>query len=264
MALIKNDIIRLLGQLNQTGLTLTNQDLYQVIKGLINALNDINMAAGSISSSSSSGSNGKDGISRFLFNDSDNDNILIPGPVGINGTNGTNGRDGLTIPGLDGLDDDYIIVPGPIGLTGATGATGPAGSASISSIALSEAQIESWFTTPIQLIPAPAANQIIIVFRCDVQITVTAIYTSNPAISLFYGASTTPNLINSAIPTTLSVLGTSLRSSISGLTMTFASYTTFDPRAKAVNLQGASDPTGSGTGVATAVVNTSYVTITTT
>lgn len=126
MGLIKDDISRLLGQLNQTGLTQTNQDLYQVIKALINSLNDINVAAGSIGSSGSSGHDGKDGIPGFIFNrNSDDRRLLIPGPIGPTGANGSNGIQGLVGPvffgkdGIDGRPGLNIPVPGPQGPTGA-------------------------------------------------------------------------------------------------------------------------------------------------
>lgn len=125
-SLIKNNISRLLGQLNQTDLTRTNQDLYQVIKELINALDDINIAAGTISSLTVS-SICKCNNPGLLFTDSNSDDIpsYIPGPKGDTGATGSSGTSGISgfmvaEDGIDGLDS---MIPGATGPTGAAGAS---------------------------------------------------------------------------------------------------------------------------------------------
>lgn len=122
-SLTKNDISRLLGQLNQTNLTQINQDLYQVIKEIINTLNAINIAAGVISSPSGS-LICKCNNPGLLFTDGNSDDIpsYIPGPKGDTGAAGASGISGVSgfMVAQDGIDGFDSYIPGP---------TGPAGSA---------------------------------------------------------------------------------------------------------------------------------------
>lgn len=125
--LTKTNISRLLGQLNQTDLTLTNQPLYQVIKELINALDAINVAAGSISSSSTS-TVCKCNTPGLLINDGgDNDTpSYIPGPKGDTGATGPAGNSGISgfMVAEDGIDGLECYIQGPKGDIGLTGNSG--------------------------------------------------------------------------------------------------------------------------------------------
>lgn len=126
-SLTKTDISRLLGQLNQTDLTLTNQPLYQVIKELINALDAINIAAGSISSSSTSTVCKCNTPGLLISDGGDNDTpSYIPGPKGDNGAAGPAGNSGISgfMVAEDGIDGLEFYIPGPKGDTGLTGASG--------------------------------------------------------------------------------------------------------------------------------------------
>lgn len=126
---------RLYQQLQNTGLAVSNQPLYQLIHALIDAAL-ITEKATTGSSSGGGGSvinNNFNVISGMLGLDGkDGEESLIPGPAGIQGIQGvpgTNGSGGGT-PVVFFPENDYepsFIVPGPIGITGAAGPTGSAG-----------------------------------------------------------------------------------------------------------------------------------------
>jgi len=130
---------RLLGWLNNTGLSQTNNQLYELIKQLV-----INQVAleNTINSSSSSGGSGsvvnvQQVINQISFNGGDGDDGAM-GPPGINGIIGVNGATGPQGPigiGLNGEDgEDAIFIPGQMGPQGIQGVQGVPGSQAIAFI----------------------------------------------------------------------------------------------------------------------------------
>lgn len=126
---------RLLSQLNQSGLQIKDNPLYQVIKQLIAASKQFQNELESISSSSSSTtvitkeSSGLPGMIGMAGKDG------LPGPPGIKGVSGSTGATGAKGPttlgpmGLHGKDGlQGFPIPGNRGNTGATGPTGITGS----------------------------------------------------------------------------------------------------------------------------------------
>jgi len=224
------DISRLQSTLITSGLQQRDNALYQVISEIILNLQKMNKAG-------------------------------VAGQKGATGASVTSGTSGFMVAedGLDGLDSLIPGLQGLTGATGATGATGPAGSASLATVSLSEAQIEAWSSSPIQIIAAPGGGKILVPLFVYVQMFVTSIYTSNPSMKFVYGTNTT-SLLSTSIPTSLSVVTNTLRGDIAATGLSFSDYSIFDPRNKAINLKGSSDPTGGGTGAVTGIVNMAYVT----
>lgn len=172
---------------------------------------------------------------------------------------GSQGPQGQVWPLEDGLQGEDGF-PGIIGPTGASGSS----TVSLATVNLSQAQIEAWATTPIQLVAAPAANQIVIPLHFSVEINVTTLYTVNPnaTVSLIFGTDTT-SLLSASFNFNLGTASKKLRALLMLTPVSFLNYgATFDPRAKAINLTGSANPSGGG-GVATAIVNLFYVTVTT-
>lgn len=181
----------------------------------------------------------------------------FPGIPGVNGSNGTTGAQGPMGPvfiGLDGIDGDDSHIPGQPGAAGASGAT----DVLLVRVALTELQIESWNTVPIQLVAAQGANRIIIPIMFSIQLTLTTAYTSTPTIQLVWGTDNI-NLLSGVVPSNLNAGAPSTRiNSAMGASILSNNYTTIDPRNQALNLVGSANPGTPGTGVATAIVNLLY------
>lgn len=193
------EITRLKTWLMQSRLQQTNFPLFQVINNLIELQQVLNNAD---SSSGGGGGGSVTNITQQIFQlgsgDGDgggDDGLVVPGPVGPAGTNGIQGPPGSPsiFFGQDGEDGDmFPPIVGPQGNAGPTGAAGPssyfiltegdngedglmgppgpAGSGGsgtsefkLSSVlTLTDAQIKTLNSVPVQIIAAPGANKFIV------------------------------------------------------------------------------------------------------
>ena len=128
--------------------------------------------------------------------------------------------------------------------------------------ALTEAEIESLFTTPITLVAAAGADKTIYPVCGLVEVTVTAGYSSSPTFELIHAGDAATSLVafngfSFAATGTKSTFGM-------GLDHVRNPYATFDPRNKGLQIALTADPGTPGTGVATGTVTVFYFTVTTT
>lgn len=176
---------------------------------------------------------------------------------GVSGGSGGSGfSSGYALTLLNPIDEyDPISIPGPAGPIGPTGAAGSS-AVQVARVTLSEAQIESWSTSPIDLVAAQGADKINILIGFTIEINITVAYGDGPSMSIVYAGDTT-NLLSTTPSSFLTSTGKKLMCTTPIGNVLF-NYGTFDPRNKAVRLKGSSNPTSPGTGVATGVVNLAY------
>lgn len=190
------DLSRLKSQLITSGLQQRDNPLFQVINQLIGTLESIEAEVGIISPSGGGSVTNLTQIEQFItLGDASggDDGLVIPGPTGPAGSNGSVGRDGqpAIFWGQDGEDGDiYPPIVGPQGNPGPTGTQGPSGYISLNlendepdyplipgpagangsssggdilqvRIVLTDAQIKTLNSVPVELIPAPGANKYI-------------------------------------------------------------------------------------------------------
>lgn|SRR3990167_1039232 len=145
---------------------------------------------------------------------------------------------------------------------GSTIAAISGGDFSLADVSLTEAQLESLNTTPIQIIAAPGAGQLLWVKMIYVILNVTAAYGSSPTLNAVYDG----NGAFTALTTTISMAWNSTGTKYNHGTPSTQSYTTtgggFDPANAAVNIRASADPSDPGTGAATARVFALYSTLT--
>lgn len=195
--------------------------------------------------------------------------IIIPGPQGLTGPAGSSGSIGGGFSGplaIDGEDGESLLIPGIPGATGATGAPGAGGSTDYILVrrVLTEAEIESINTSPIQLVAAQGANKIIVPIFWSIELNLTVAYTSSPSMQLQYAGDTSNLLQNTILLSLTATLAKKYGFSDAVNTLIFGNYGTFDPRNKDVQLTATANPGTPGTGVVTGVSNLAYTVITTT
>lgn len=104
------DPTRLFQQLQNTGLAIKDQQLYQLLKQMIQALGSSSSPSGGSGGTTTNISNVYNNILNplgFSPDDTSYEHIDIPGPQGIQGIQGTAGSSGVAgigIPGMDGED----------------------------------------------------------------------------------------------------------------------------------------------------------------
>lgn len=117
------DTSRLLTVLNNTGLQTKDNSLYQLLKQLIESVNQLTLSPSSVSSGSGSGSGSStieitNNIIQQLNLESSNDSSLADSIMMFSsGKTGEPGRDGLTIPGFlfdSGESGNDLVLPGPV------------------------------------------------------------------------------------------------------------------------------------------------------
>ena len=211
---------RLQSQLLTSGLQEKNFPLYQVISQLIGFLRQtIDETAIAISEGGSGGGTTiiQNQIQQLMMLDANDDyGLIIPGPAGIDGIIGKDGTAGPPgMPGDDGEPGDYYLpMPGPQGNQGVTGAGGPVGPMMVpndgedgdsahvllqnfnnggaislytSQISITDAQIKTLNTTPVQIVAAPdSTHQYIPIRYALIKQTTAGAYSANISIRLRY------------------------------------------------------------------------------
>lgn len=138
-----------------------------------------------------------------------------------------------------------------------TPAAGGGGNPTVVTRTITELEIESWATSPIELVAAQGANKIIVPILFQMETDVTVSYTSTAAVELNYTGDGT-NLMQTTISPGLDNSPGKKQTWIIPVSQsTMFSYAAFDPRNKALLLAGGSNPTGAGS--ATARVNVTYM-----
>lgn len=129
MASVRLD--RLLAVLNNSGIQIQNNALYQVIKSLIDETRKIENALASASSGGNTSITNIQQIYQILGGDSSDGDGQI-GPPGIRGDRGADGATGAQGPPFPAfivydpdIPEDPLVIPGPQGIQGPMGATGP-------------------------------------------------------------------------------------------------------------------------------------------
>lgn len=114
------DPSRLIYQLQNTGLQVKDNPLYQLLFQMIQIVSGLDHSVTAISNTPSGGT--VVNITGFPGIMSDDTGAGGDGEIGPPGLQGRDGRDGtIGVPGLDGLDGEDSFFPGPPGLDGANG-----------------------------------------------------------------------------------------------------------------------------------------------
>jgi len=111
-------------------------------------------------------------------------------------------------------------------------------------INISNAQMQTWSSVPLELIPAPGANKINVILHHSVETNSTVNPGSTPTASVFYNGDTT-NLLVGTWQGQFNVTGKRLLFDTPSATPQWV-YSTFDPRNKSVVMKGSAD-LGGGT-----------------
>ncbi len=121
---------RLLSQLNQSGLQIKDNPLYQVIKQLIDRIKELESLTGGGNTTNTI----NNVLQQYIIEDggsggSGEDGAAIPGPTGPQGSTGATGAAGPVTLGPMGLDEliveEVVMQVGPQGPQGNPGSTGP-------------------------------------------------------------------------------------------------------------------------------------------
>ena len=126
---------------------------------------------------------------------------------------------------------------------------------------LTEAQIESWSSSPITLISAPSATTAIIPIHASVAFNITALYSSAPSFTIDWGTASAGPFSAAGTPALNSNLNEHL-CLLAPIARNYTSQASFDGvEGEPIILAGSADPTGAGS--ATAAWSILYYTTTT-